>query len=485
MTKKFPFIKISFPNGAPDMGLGPNDMDMKEKQAINVDYSNTGFDRGHLNPNFYQCNNGRTATFTLTNAVPQNPCFNQQIWKAMEEQSKKFMHDSCHFPGAKRFFVTGAVPTAKKIPDEIHDREGDRSRDYNRVSVPSHMWTAACCDTTSCPDPNDRKKGFSFGYIGNNTADPYVERVSVRKLEQTLMKKYRFVDDVFFKGEIFGANDKCNINKTKSEEILQKLAVGLAIRIGNEVRTISKFETNVHPLKRRMTAMCVEAVRDSKYPKLSDVVTVNPTLSNVEYNLNLKSQEVVKTRTELLSVGLSLILIQPCLNPSSSSAKHNDLKRTVDKNVCEQTSVYNVVRKQSEAGDVTLDGTHCRHGHKCDRHGEDYSWCYTDWRDNWDYCCENDCTFRGESYMWCRTGASKKSWSYCSQRSSMITITGKRCLQEHECGLHGESDYWCYIDLTKKREYCCQPWHPCGYHGEKYKWCYCGRSKETTWQYCT
>ena len=45
--------------------------------------------------------------------------------------------------GPSVFFVTGTVPSTKKIPNIAHDLEADSNRDYNRVSVPSHMWTAA------------------------------------------------------------------------------------------------------------------------------------------------------------------------------------------------------------------------------------------------------------------------------------------------------------------------------------------------------
>ena len=473
---------MSVPTRGPSMALAGGDTNiMKIKQAINVDYPNTGFDRGHLNPYFYQCNNGRTATFTLTNCVPQNPCFNEQIWKAMEEQSKKIMNDFCPYPGAKRFFVTGAVPTEKRIPDESHDQEGDRRRSYNRVSVPSHMWTAACCDTTSCQDPNHRKEGFSYGYIGNNTADPYVEIFSVRELEQTLVRRYRYVHNVNF-AEVF-ADDKCNINEEKSKKIRQKVAVPLARKMTNEVRTMSDSQISSLPLKKRK--LIDEEERTFKTPKLSHLYE-NLTLSNVEYGLNLNPQELVKTRTELRNAGLSLILTrQRCPISISSSAKHTELRRTVDENVCHQPSVYNVVRKQSEAASVTLDGTHCRNGHTCGFYDEDYLWCYTDWSNNWDYCCEDDCDFRNKtSYMWCITGNNQR-WNYCSQRSSVVAISGNPCLQEHECGLHGESYHWCFTDLNKNWDYCCQPWHPCGYHGEKYKWCYCGRSKKSKWKYCT
>ena len=96
----------------------------KTEQAINADYSNTGYDRGHLNPNFYQCGEGRTATFTLTNAVPQDPCFNQQSWKKMEEVALKTMRKDCSFPGARRYFVSGIVQQGVRIPNREHDLEG-------------------------------------------------------------------------------------------------------------------------------------------------------------------------------------------------------------------------------------------------------------------------------------------------------------------------------------------------------------------------
>ncbi|XP_016398708.1 endonuclease domain-containing 1 protein-like [Sinocyclocheilus rhinocerous] len=44
----------------------------KGEQAISDDYSETGYDKGHLNPNSFQCGAGRIATFTLTNAAPMD-----------------------------------------------------------------------------------------------------------------------------------------------------------------------------------------------------------------------------------------------------------------------------------------------------------------------------------------------------------------------------------------------------------------------------
>uniref|UniRef100_A0A3B1JYU4 DNA/RNA non-specific endonuclease domain-containing protein n=1 Tax=Astyanax mexicanus TaxID=7994 RepID=A0A3B1JYU4_ASTMX len=55
---------------------------MDEKyQAVNADYIGSGYDRGHLNPRFFQTGFGRDATFTLTNAAPMDPCFNRKELK--------------------------------------------------------------------------------------------------------------------------------------------------------------------------------------------------------------------------------------------------------------------------------------------------------------------------------------------------------------------------------------------------------------------
>lgn len=55
------------------------------------DYTRTGFDRGHLAPNYVIASRyGQTAqkeTFLMTNISPQKPRFNQKIWQRLEEIS--------------------------------------------------------------------------------------------------------------------------------------------------------------------------------------------------------------------------------------------------------------------------------------------------------------------------------------------------------------------------------------------------------------
>ena len=451
----------------------------KDKQAIMTDYRNTGFDKGHFSPYFYQCDSGREATFTLTNCVPQNPCFNEQIWKDAEIQSKRVMDELCNYPCAKRYFVTGAVPTTKRIPNIIHDKEGDAHRDYNRVSVPSHMWTAACCDTTACSDPDEQKQGFSYSYIGNNTADPYLNVSTVHGLEQTLVQLHRYSSHIIFAGQIF-ADDKCKISDEKSREAQDMMKVPLARKMTNEVRTMSFSVISSLPLKKRK--LIDDEQRTFKSAKLMD----NVVLSNAHYGMNLSSEEFENDRLKLLNNGFTLLKIYSAGFPSLPSAR-DELKRSVDENVRNQDwAVYDVVRKQHQDTNIAFDGTFCRAGHKCDKYGESYLWCYTDWSDNWKYCCEDNCDFKGQYYTYCKTGNSA-GWNYCSQRSSMIPIhSEKRCLQDHQCGLYGKSYFWCYVDLNKNWDYCCQPWDPCRDKKDGYKkWCYAGYKNETTWQYCT
>ncbi|KAF4074891.1 hypothetical protein AMELA_G00228520 [Ameiurus melas] len=57
-------------------------------QAVNADYVGSHFDRGHLAPVLHaNSQNCSDATFTLTNAAPQNFSFNRGQWKSANSQS--------------------------------------------------------------------------------------------------------------------------------------------------------------------------------------------------------------------------------------------------------------------------------------------------------------------------------------------------------------------------------------------------------------
>lgn len=530
----------------------------KVNQAIDEDYPNTGFDKGHLNPNFYHCGDAaRSATFTLTNAVPQNPCFNQQIWSALEKESKDIMDSQCSFNGAKRFFITGTVPYRKRIPNEDHDHEPDRNRDYNRVSVPSHMWTAACCDSSEATDPVDRKKGFSFGYLGENKADGSATASSVRELENSISAI--MIPPTRRSIKIF-VDDYCNEDSDNSKNALTKIRAVVSKENLNRQDRLDMTDISQLPIKKRK----LDVAQFEKVTGLGNNVLFDLTLGVALAN---KSQAVNEYRNKLKSSSnLTVIMTGFDFLSAKSSLSHTELDNTSDKYSFHEKQVANATQskhqadssyrknpgmagerkwykglrldskaklirrrkmtgkvhprdegqdpakkeeqietlKKTEAADdtaigvdtymfapklnasmdMTVQGDYCRPDHKCDYHNDyKYKWCYTS--SSWNYCCLKDClsTNYQSSIPTCDVG--NATIKYCSMRSSIITVKGGRCRQDHECALHGESYYWCYTDFHDNWDYCCQPWHRCDYYDhETYRWCYAGSSLHSTWQYC-
>lgn len=190
---------------------------LKEKQAITEDYERTHYDRGHLNPKSFQCGQGQIATFTFTNAVPMDPCFNRVNWCDLERNLKIQLTDRClnaKNQEGKPFLVTGAVPNEKyKIPIEEDDQKRNINRAAERVVVPSHIWTAVCCEHS------DNNEKFSFGFLGMNRPDSILEPMKVTQLNKELTKLYGNPSGRPIK--IF--NDDCNEDSTKAQDVLLEI----------------------------------------------------------------------------------------------------------------------------------------------------------------------------------------------------------------------------------------------------------------------
>ncbi|XP_048051482.1 endonuclease domain-containing 1 protein-like [Megalobrama amblycephala] len=141
-----------------------------ERQALNGDYVKSGYHKGHLAPVYQaQSQDCSDATFTLTNAAPQNPSFNSGQWRVLEENMAGELSEQCKKLSV--FIVTGVVPGTKKTKNE-------------RVNVPSHFWTAYCCLD------NNKKCQFSRGFIGvNENITP--QNITVNDLETELAKLYK------------------------------------------------------------------------------------------------------------------------------------------------------------------------------------------------------------------------------------------------------------------------------------------------------
>ncbi len=142
-----------------------------KKQAVNEDYEKSGYDRGHLAPVFQaKSQSCADATFTLTNAAPQNPSFNRGQWRVLEGNIAKKLSDQCLSIKHSVYIVTGVVPGINNI--------------NNNVTVPSHFWTAYCCldQNNMCSD--------SGGVIGTNDNNANIRRMSVAALEGDLKNLY-------------------------------------------------------------------------------------------------------------------------------------------------------------------------------------------------------------------------------------------------------------------------------------------------------
>ncbi|XP_054148397.1 endonuclease domain-containing 1 protein-like [Melozone crissalis] len=138
-----------------------------QNQAITQDYQNLqGLDRGQLCPFDHQSgDNSKMATFTLTNIVPQNSILLEGAWKEYEYKTMGQNTQGCK----TTYVITGAVPGITYISN-------------NRVNLPSHIWSAACC-------LGDEEPTKAWGAIAENYMNE-VTVYSLRQLEEKLSKLY-------------------------------------------------------------------------------------------------------------------------------------------------------------------------------------------------------------------------------------------------------------------------------------------------------
>ena len=168
----------------------------------------------------------------------------------MEEAAMRTMRTNCSFSGARRYFVTGIVQQRIRIPNREHDLEGDVAhRDFNRVTVPSYLWTAACCDASSTTNPQN---GFSFAYIGENIPDSFVNILSVSQLEAKLIN-HNQVGNGYTAAKIFV--DDCNENTENSEKARTLVAVPVNLRLANaanKLKGLGMDQSALPPMKRKI-----------------------------------------------------------------------------------------------------------------------------------------------------------------------------------------------------------------------------------------
>uniref|UniRef100_A0A668ASG1 Uncharacterized protein n=1 Tax=Myripristis murdjan TaxID=586833 RepID=A0A668ASG1_9TELE len=148
---------------------GPVDQNVVESQAVELDYINSTYTRGHLNPSLHhQSHEDRASTFTLTNVVPQKAGSNDGPWEVLEQTINETLAAYCL---GEAYIVTGIIPYQQDEP-WLH----------NRVAVPEYLWSAYCCPNYNNSLPQELQEAFpTYAAIGRNDRNSTEEIVPVDK----------------------------------------------------------------------------------------------------------------------------------------------------------------------------------------------------------------------------------------------------------------------------------------------------------------
>ena len=216
------------------MFIGVIGVDNAYKQAIRTDSEIT---RGHMNPSAINSFNKdfMTATFTLTNAVPQFKASNCGPWQEFETKIVDYAKDICGPRGGTLYLLTGrsengikpdAQSPYKVVQDTSNTVKMPKFVKGNvKLKTPRSVWTAGCC---VWEEPGrvfgnrwPVKKAQSFAVMSNNQKDKsklYQTQMSVRELEE-LLKAPSAVN-------LFPGDENCR-NPVNNIKTLKYISIGL------------------------------------------------------------------------------------------------------------------------------------------------------------------------------------------------------------------------------------------------------------------
>ncbi|XP_045674098.1 endonuclease domain-containing 1 protein [Phyllostomus hastatus] len=132
------------------------------KQALSTDYLDSDYQRGQLYP-FSLGSGFHTAMFTLTNAAPMTPTFQERWYMNLNSLMDQALTPQCG-SGDDLYIITGAVPSDSKVKD--------------RVTIPEFVWLAACCAVPG--------GGWAMGFVKYTRDGDVIEDVMVKELEKLL-----------------------------------------------------------------------------------------------------------------------------------------------------------------------------------------------------------------------------------------------------------------------------------------------------------
>ncbi|MBE9008737.1 DNA/RNA non-specific endonuclease [Pseudanabaenaceae cyanobacterium LEGE 13415] len=93
-------------------------------QVKSSDYNGSGYDRGHMTPSADRTRDAQTnsATFLMTNIVPQTPDNNRDVWEGLESESRRLVNT-----GKELYIIAGGAGEKGTIGTQ-------------KISIPASTW---------------------------------------------------------------------------------------------------------------------------------------------------------------------------------------------------------------------------------------------------------------------------------------------------------------------------------------------------------
>ncbi|GCB82386.1 hypothetical protein scyTo_0021595 [Scyliorhinus torazame] len=164
--------QLDLPGGSDEMSKEPPD-GVGMNQALNKDYTNKSYHRGHLCPfSFHDASS--ISTCTLTNVVPKLPELNR-LWYHGAEKLINILSELCE-PTEALFVITGAIPSSQFLNE--------------RVNIPLMVYSFYSCCSGEEQKKRKKKKeecasrsgGYTLRMDKNNAV---VEAVTLAKLQES------------------------------------------------------------------------------------------------------------------------------------------------------------------------------------------------------------------------------------------------------------------------------------------------------------
>ena len=116
-------------------------------EVLASDYTSSGFDRGHLCPSADRTKNktDNSATFVMSNMIPQSPELNRNAWANLESYSRKLAND-----GYLLYIIAGTYGTGG------NGSKGDALKLKNNINVPERVYKIIVATKKNSVDELDK-----------------------------------------------------------------------------------------------------------------------------------------------------------------------------------------------------------------------------------------------------------------------------------------------------------------------------------------